>query len=111
MLRLYVGFARRPTKNIPPRSMNRNDFAGGRGIDKDDAEAVRWFRKAAEKGHPDARTELQKRDSQHEATTHPVKQVDLAQSMKSYGGVAILYAFSVRVIDERNVIFAQRIDN
>jgi TPR repeat protein len=68
-------------------------YASGRGVDKDEVEAVRWFRRAAEKGHPYAMQELQKRDSQ----TRPV---DLEQSVKSYVVVSGFYTTPAKIRDE-----------
>ena len=36
-------------------------YANGRGVAKDEAEAVRWYRKAAERGHKDAQAALTRR--------------------------------------------------
>jgi TPR repeat protein len=33
-------------------------YANGEGVPEDDAEAVKWYRLAAEKGHADAQTNL-----------------------------------------------------
>ena len=33
-------------------------YASGRGVPQDDAEAVKWYRKAAEQGHADAQNNL-----------------------------------------------------
>ena len=33
-------------------------YANGQGVGKDDAEAVKWFRKSAEQGYDEAQTEL-----------------------------------------------------
>jgi TPR repeat protein len=33
-------------------------YANGRGVEQDHAEAVKWYRKAAEQGHADAQNNL-----------------------------------------------------
>ena len=41
-----------------PRSYLDMMYKEGKGVPQDDAEAVKWYRKAAEQGHADAQTIL-----------------------------------------------------
>ena len=54
-----TGSARALNSDIPRAEYNLAVcYASGHGVDKDPAEAVKWFRKAAEQGDPNAQYNL-----------------------------------------------------
>ena len=47
----FVGYAVRPNRGTPAaRIISGSCTAPGRGVSRDDAEAIRWYRRAAEQG-------------------------------------------------------------